>query len=131
MSKAFSLASTFVNLRPNDRARTLKVGRRFWSTINTRADLKDGRLVGVTPQTEDWPIWERHPAGEEILIMLSGEMDIVLETGRGDRRTRLRAGQSLVVPRGAWHRGLARKPGKLMFITPGAGTEHRPVKDLA
>jgi len=31
------------------------------------------------------------------------------------------------VPRAVWHRGLVRKPGKLMFITPGAGTDHRPV----
>jgi hypothetical protein len=31
------------------------------------------------------------------------------------------------VPRNTWHRALVKKPGKLMFITPGAGTEHRPV----
>jgi mannose-6-phosphate isomerase-like protein (cupin superfamily) len=59
--------------------------------------------------------------------MLSGEMDLVLETRSGNRRTRLKAGETFVVPRGVWHRGLARKAGKLMFITPGAGTEHRPV----
>ena len=59
--------------------------------------------------------------------MLSGEMDIVLETKPGKRRTRLKAGQTFVVPRGGWHRGLARKPGRLMFITPGVGTAHRPV----
>jgi mannose-6-phosphate isomerase-like protein (cupin superfamily) len=127
MSKAFSLDSTYVNLRPDDSATTLKVDARFWRSVHKRRDLNSGRLVGVTPQKVDWPIWERHPNGEEILIMLSGEMDIVMETRSGNRRRRLKAGQSLVVPRGVWHRGLARKPGKLMFITPGAGTEHRPV----
>jgi hypothetical protein len=25
------------------------------------------------------------------------------------------------------HRGVVKKPRQLMFITPGAGTEHRPV----
>ena len=82
--------------------------------------------MGVTAQKADWPRWERHPGGDEILVMLSGEMDLVIETRSSDRRGRLKAGQTFVVPRGAWHRGLARKPGKLMFITPGAGTEHRP-----
>jgi|SRR5579872_2569520 len=127
MAKPFSLDKEYVNLRPDDGATTLKIGPQFWSTIQRRTSLSRGRLLGVTPQKVDWPIWERHPAGEEILVMLSGEMDIALQTRRGERRVRLKAGHSFVVPRGIWHRGIARKPGKLMFITPGAGTEHRPV----
>ena len=127
MSKAFTLESTYVNLRPDDSASALKVGPRFWATIEKRADLGDGRLMGAVAQKADWSHWERHPGGDEILTLLSGEMDIVLETRAGGRRTRLKAGQTFVVPRGVWHRGLVRKPGKLMFITPGAGTEHRPV----
>ena len=108
MSKAFNLESTFVNLRADHSASALKVGPRFWSTIDKRTDLGDGRLMGCTPQTKDWPIWERHPAGEEILVLLSGELE-------------------MVVPRNTWHRALVKRPGNLMFITPGAGTEHRPV----
>ena len=127
MTKAFSLTSTYVNLRPDDSATTLKIGPRFWATVEKRTDLGDGRLVGVTSQRADWPIWERHPGGDEILILLSGELDIVVETRRGNRKTRLKAGQTFVVPRGLWHRALVRKKGELMFITPGAGTEHRPV----
>jgi mannose-6-phosphate isomerase-like protein (cupin superfamily) len=126
MSGTFTLESTFINLRPDDSAKALKIGPRFWATIAKRSDLGDGRLMGTTAQNADWPHWERHPGGDEILVMLSGEMDLVLETRSGNRRVRLKAGQTFVVPRGVWHRGLARKPGKLMFITPGAGTEHRP-----
>ena len=128
MSRAFALDSTYVNLRPDDSATVLKIGPRFWATVEKRTDLDSGRLVGVTPQKADWPIWERHPAGDEILILLSGELQIVLEVKGRARRTALKAGQPFVVPRGTWHRALVKKPGKLMFITPGAGTEHRPVK---
>ena len=39
----------------------------------------------------------------------------------------LEPGQTFIVPKGVWHRGIVKKPGQLMFITPGAGTEHRPV----
>jgi len=127
MSKRFTLDSTYVNLRPDDSATMLKIGPRFWATVEKRTDLDSGRLVGTTAQRKDWPIWERHPAGEEVLILLSGELELVLETGSGSRRTRLKAGQAFVVPRNTWHRALVKKPGKLMFITPGAGTEHRPV----
>jgi mannose-6-phosphate isomerase-like protein (cupin superfamily) len=127
MSKAFTLDSTYVNLRPDDRATTLKIGPRFWANVEKRTDLNSGRLVGTTPQKADWPIWERHPGGDEILILLSGELEMVLETRTGTRRTRLKGGQAFVVPRNTWHRALVKKPGKLMFITPGAGTEHRPL----
>ena len=33
MSKAFTLESTYVNLRPDDSASALKVGPRFWATV--------------------------------------------------------------------------------------------------
>ena len=136
MSKSFDLASTYVNLRPDDSAAIIKISPRFWATIDKRTDLDDGRLMGTTPQKKDWPHWERHPAGDEILILLSGELVLVLEaarrgaargSGRRIRRVALQAGQTFVVPQGVWHRAEVKKPGTLLFITPGAGTEHRPV----
>ena len=54
MSKTFTLDSTFVNLRPDDSATTLKVGPRFWRNIEKHTGLGDGRLMGVTPQKADW-----------------------------------------------------------------------------
>jgi len=96
-------------------------------TLGTIRDLDQGRLMGAAPQSADWPHWERHPAGDEILVLLSGELEIVVDTGAGEQRAVLKAGETFVVPRGLWHRGIVRQPGELMFITPGAGTEHRPV----
>ena len=128
MSRPFTLDKTFINLRPDDSARTIRVGPRFWATVSRGSDLGDGRLVSMNRQATDWPHWERHPAGEEILVLLSGELQIVLQAGRRSRRVRLKAGQSMVVPKGSWHRVIVRKPGDLLFITPGAGTEHRPLK---
>ena len=101
MSKAFTLDSTYVNLRSDDSATTLKIGPRFWATVEKRTDLDSGRLVGTTPQKKDWPM-----------------LEMVLETRAGTRKTRLKAGQTFVVPRNTWHRALVKKPGKLMFITP-------------
>ena len=83
--------------------------------------------MGSTHQSADWNHWERHPAGDEILVLLSGEMEVVLDTASGEQRARLAPGQTFIVPKGVWHRGIVSRPGELMFITPGAGTEHRPV----
>jgi quercetin dioxygenase-like cupin family protein len=128
MTKAFTLDGTYIHLKPDDSARAMEGGDRFWATIQQRTDLDEGRLMGVTGQSADWDHWERHPAGEEILTLLSGEMELVLDMEGGEQRTVLKAGETFIVPRGTWHRGIVREAGRLMFVTPGRGTEHRPVE---
>src|SRR5882724_10565623 len=123
MSEAFSLDSTYIHLRPDESALAMEGGARFWAGIASRSDLDMGRLMGSTMQNADWEHWERHPAGDEILVLLSGELELVLDTARGEERATLTAGQTFIVPKGAWHRGIVKKPGQLMFLTPGAGTE--------
>ena len=129
MNPAFSLDSTYIHLRPDDSALVMEGGPKFWAGIAERSDLDRGRLMGSTDQEADWAHWERHPAGDEILTLLSGEMVIVLDLDDGEQRATIRAGETFIVPRGVWHRGIVKAPGRLMFVTPGAGTEHRPVKE--
>ncbi len=88
MSPAFTLDTTYIHLRPDESALAMEGGRRFWQHDRGAHDLDEGRLMGRTHQSKDWDHWERHPGGEEILILLSGEMDIVLETG-GEQRAGL------------------------------------------
>jgi mannose-6-phosphate isomerase-like protein (cupin superfamily) len=127
MTRPFSLSTIYVHLRDDESAVAMEGGDAFWAGIAERTDLEEGRLMGRTSQGKDWDHWERHPAGEEILTLMSGELELVLDMPDGEERAVLQAGQSFVVPRGIWHRGIVRQPGELMFITPGAGTEHRPV----
>lgn len=127
MAEAFTLDGTYIHLKPDDSARAMEGGDRFWATIQERTDLEEGRLMGVTSQSKDWDHWERHPAGEEILTLLSGEMELVLDMQGGEQRTILKAGETFIVPSGIWHRGIVKEAGRLMFVTAGAGTEHRPV----
>ena len=127
MARAFTLDGTYIHLKPDDSARILEGGERFWAAVEERRDLDHGRLMGASDQSKDWDHWERHPAGEEILTLLSGKMELVLDMPEGEQRTVVKAGETFIVPRGIWHRALVREPGRLMFVTPGAGTEHRAV----
>ena len=127
MNPAFTLDSTYIHLRPDERALAMEGGAAFSQGIEERHDLEHGRLMGSTDQSKDWDHWERHPAGDEILTLLSGDMIIVLETDGGEQRAAIRPGETFIVPRGVWHRGIVTAPGRLMFVTPGAGTEHKPV----
>ena len=63
------------------------------------------------------------------VVLLSGDVTLVCETDHGEAPTRLSApGDFVVVPRGVWHTArVAAGPAMMLFITPGEGTEHRPV----
>ena len=37
------------------------------------------------------------------------------------------AGAFTIVPKGTWHTAKTTVPTKMLFITPGAGTEHKPI----
>ena len=67
-----------------------------------------------------------HPAGDELLTMLAGAMDVVFERSDGEVTVSLRSGQTCIVPRGMWHRQVVRETGQYLGITYGKGTQHRP-----
>lgn len=90
------------------------------------SDGREGRLVCITPQSATWDTWERHPAGEEVVVLLSGRVDLVQDFDGDERVVALRPGQAAVNPAGVWHTARVHEPGAALFITPGAGTEHKP-----
>ena len=45
---------------------------------------------------------------------------------RQEHRIELHAGDGVLNPPGVWHTADVHEPGDALFITPGAGTEHRP-----
>jgi oxalate decarboxylase/phosphoglucose isomerase-like protein (cupin superfamily) len=76
-------------------------------------------------------VWERHPAGSEVLGALSGAIEVYLrDHGEGSAPVvTLTAGQAFIVPPGRWHRLGVHEPGDLLVITPRSGTEHAHVAD--
>jgi mannose-6-phosphate isomerase-like protein (cupin superfamily) len=67
-----------------------------------------------------------HPAGDEILFMLEGKATLVLDLPDGMRKIDLSAGRLLVIPKGVWHTAKVSEPARLLAITAGLGTQHRP-----
>ncbi len=121
----FDPSRTYLQLLDDGGAVPLEVGPDFWqTTVNKHSD---GRLLFVHRFEADSRTWERHPHGEELVYLLSGAVDFVLERPGGVEVIELRAGSAYLVPRGLWHRQVVRAPGDVLFVTPGKGTEHRPV----
>ena len=90
------------------------------------ADGAEGRMVVIFDQDTSWRTWERHPAGAEVVVLLSGRADLIQETEAGERRVPLRPGEAVVNPAGVWHTADVHEPGAILTITCGLGTEHRP-----
>ena len=70
---------------------------------------------------------ELHPDADELLYLVSGRVRVRLELEHGEREVVVNAGQAIVVPRGVWHRIFIEEPGHLVHITPGPGSDHRPL----
>ena len=91
------------------------------------ADGSEGRLVSMFSFTEDWPSWEMHPQGAEVVLCTSGSMTLHQEhpDGRGESVT-LHPGEYAINPPGVWHTADIESEATGVFITAGAGTQHRP-----
>jgi mannose-6-phosphate isomerase-like protein (cupin superfamily) len=124
--EAFDLAGTYVQLEDGPVAFRVEVDDEFWERIDSRTELQGGRLVGIFHNDADWPVWEMHPAGDEVVCLLSGAVDVVLENDGAEAVVSLRAGSTCIVPRGVWHTANVHTPGDTLHITRGEGTQHRP-----
>jgi mannose-6-phosphate isomerase-like protein (cupin superfamily) len=92
----------------------------------TAEDGVEGRLVSLSELSEPWDSWEVHPSGEELVVCLDGELTVHQETPEGVRTIVLGPDQAVVNPPGTWHTADVDRPTRVLFITAGAGTDHRP-----
>ncbi len=82
----------------------------------------EDRLVGVMRFSGETP-WERHPAGDELLHVLDGEVDVTVLGDAGPVQVSVAAGGVFVCPRGLWHRQRPKRAATVLFATPTATTE--------
>jgi mannose-6-phosphate isomerase-like protein (cupin superfamily) len=122
---AFDLEKTYLGLDGAGRVTPLPVGPDFWATIASNPGA-GGTLVTVGTGEGDWPHWEMHPRGDEVLVLLEGSVRMVFERAGGDEAFDLATGSTLVVPQGVWHRATDQRGLRMLFLTYGAGTQHKP-----
>jgi mannose-6-phosphate isomerase-like protein (cupin superfamily) len=133
LASSFDLISTYVHLEDGPSTTPIEVSADFWATIDKRTELHGGRLVTLfhIESTREWVNWEVHPAGDELVYLLSGAADIVLQDDKNEQHIKLRTRAAGIIPRGVWHRAIIHTPSDLLFITRGAGTQHKPIETVA
>ena len=120
------LTDTFAVLTPRMDVATVPVTPTVYQELDSRFDgFRGHALVAVYTFDRDWGNWERHPNGDEIVVLLAGATDMVLRRDTGDEVVTLSAPEScVVIPRNTWHTARVREPTRMLFVTPGEGTEH-------
>jgi mannose-6-phosphate isomerase-like protein (cupin superfamily) len=123
------LAKTFAVIRPDLTASLVPVTPGVYELLDQDFDHFRGHvLLSCYTFKEDWPSWERHPAGDELVCLLSGEATMLFEEGGTERGVRLeKPGEYVLVPKGTWHTARTSVSTTMLFLTPGEGTENRPI----
>jgi quercetin dioxygenase-like cupin family protein len=122
------ITDTYVALDDLGGARPLPVTPDFWEALINDRLGKFSRMVSSYAFDSDWTSWEKHPAGEEFVCLLEGDVDLVLQQNGGETLVTLnQPGSFVLVPVNTWHTARVRKPSKMIFITPGEGTENKAV----
>ncbi len=114
----------FVVFTPDLSMNPLSAGPDVYQRLEqSYGDFKSHSLIAAHRFTEDWPTWEIHPKGDEMVILLSGSARFLLKTETGEQSHQLaRAGEFLIVPRNTWHTAQIGEACSLLFVTPGEGT---------
>ena len=101
MQSAFDLSGTFIHITDGGGASPINVTENFWQELmgGKHPELAEGWLMLSLRMKADTPTWEMHPAGDEILYLLSGAIDIVLEEEEGERVVKLRGENACICGR--------------------------------
>ena len=128
---AFDLSKTHVHLGLGSKA--IPIPDFEWSpeflarySSDHGSDGAEGRLVMMGSGDTSWTSWERHPAGEELVVLVEGRMTLIQEIDGEERRVEMSAGEAVVNPKNVWHTADMDELCRTLFVTPGMGTEHRP-----
>ncbi|MCB1644630.1 MAG: hypothetical protein KDI36_04215 [Pseudomonadales bacterium] len=109
----------------------LAVSETIYAALDQQyGQFKGHILISAHQFTEDWPTWEQHPAGDEMVILLSGQATMKLRTADGTTSTQLTTtGEFIIVPEGVWHTACISVPTTMLFITAGEGTLNQTEPD--
>ncbi|MGX1952687.1 cupin domain-containing protein [Streptomyces anulatus] len=93
------------------------------------ADGAEGRMVMIFDGDGRGDHWESHPAGDELVVCLSGSVTVTRDVDGVPERVLLGPGEATINPAGVWHVVDMEGPTSILAITAGLGTEHRPRTD--
>lgn len=123
---AFNLRKTFIVVDPALNAHQRPVTETFYPDLERDYSAFAGHsLISCYRFTSDWETWECHPAGDEVVCLISGQATLLLQTEQGQQSVELlTSGDTVVIPQNTWHTARVDQACEMIFMTPGEGTRN-------
>jgi len=125
VKEQFDLVRTFVHLDNAGNAKPVKVTPSSWRDTTAKYERVLGAFDFNSDDDLHASMQEMHPEADEVLFVVSGAVDVLIEEAGVENVVCLEAGEAAVVGRGRWHRLAMRRPGKLLFINSRVGMQGR------
>ena len=126
MIKVHDLQEAFVVVAPDQSATVEPRDPTLYARLDKDYnDFKAHQLVSCHEFDSDWGVWEIHPNGDEVVLLMSGRVTLVLDLADGESSVTLEEpGSYVIVPRDTWHTARTEVPTRVLFMTPGEGTRN-------
>jgi mannose-6-phosphate isomerase-like protein (cupin superfamily) len=99
-----------------DRTPEMAIGGGAEEAFAEVASIRDGAIyVGHYSGNSEW---ERHTAGDELVLALAGRTTVILLIEGSEERVQLTENELVVVPAGIWHRFQESTHLKVLTVTP-------------
>ncbi len=124
--KAHHLLESSVVYTPELHCQVLASSPELYGILDERYEQFRGHtLLAMHNFTTDWATWEIHPHGDEMVFLVSGEIDLLIKSGTAIECVSLNSpGSFVIVPRNSWHTGRVEVAACCLFMTPGEGTRN-------
>ena len=122
----FNLATQSAIFTPGLEAKTKALSPTFYPELETEFNGFAGHvLISQHHFAEDWPTWEVHPAGDEFVTLITGDITLVLWQDQQEHALRLsNPSDFVIIPKSVWHTARVQAPTTMLFVTPGEGTKN-------
>jgi mannose-6-phosphate isomerase-like protein (cupin superfamily) len=81
--------------------------------------LFNNKAVGAVDIHGVSPVWEMHPESDELFYVIEGVLEIELLTDAGSKLYSASANETMVVPKGFWHKPSAPNGAKFFYLIAG------------
>lgn len=127
MKDSNQIERDFIVLSPDKEAFIEHADSSLYKRIDEKYNgFKGHDLVSCYEFESNWDSWEIHPHGDEIVMLMYGDITFILKLDSGESEISLvNQGQFLIVPKGVWHTAKTKVKSKVLFITPGQETQHK------
>jgi mannose-6-phosphate isomerase-like protein (cupin superfamily) len=118
MSKAarISIKDEFERLKCLSNRSPESTDEEMRNSVSKLSDYRDGAIfiTCYDGNTE----WERHPVGDEIVLVIEGQTTLILLEDERETANELHEGEFIVVPQNIWHRFETPSKMKVWSVTP-------------